>query len=253
MIRNMSLTELEKYPIHPDAEIFRMMTEEETLTLAEDLAKNGMVDAITTLNGQLLDGRNRREAARRAGLEEVPVLEFQGNDTLALVISKNLARRNLTKYDLVEVGAVLRRQYEGRPGGAFAPGGERASDGSGAIAGRTSELVSQDLNGAIGISTLYQGWALMDRYPETWKEAKRTGEGIETAFKRATSPKIKDERYLTRSEAQHAITQGEALVRAVSAWRRSVGTTRDKMNERQLVKVQGLVRKMLEDLTQMSL
>jgi hypothetical protein len=62
--------------------------------LAEDIKQNGLQNAITLCEGKILDGRNRFEACRIAGVE--PEYEtFDGDDPLKAVISLNLMRRHL--------------------------------------------------------------------------------------------------------------------------------------------------------------
>lgn len=66
----------------------------ELSSLAEDIKQNGLQNAITLCEGKILDGRNRFEACRIAGVE--PEYEtFVGDDPLKAVISLNLMRRHL--------------------------------------------------------------------------------------------------------------------------------------------------------------
>ena len=79
---------------HETANIFPMMSEHELSSLAEDIKQNGLQNAITLCEGKILDGRNRFEACRIAGVE--PEYEtFVGDDPLKAVISLNLMRRHL--------------------------------------------------------------------------------------------------------------------------------------------------------------
>lgn len=79
---------------HEIANIFPMMSEHELSSLAEDIKQNGLQNAITLCEGKILDGRNRFEACRIAGVE--PEYEtFVGDDPLKAVISLNLMRRHL--------------------------------------------------------------------------------------------------------------------------------------------------------------
>jgi ParB/Sulfiredoxin domain len=83
-------------PIHPAADAFPMMTDEELADLAEDIKANGLIHPIITdTDGVLLDGRNRLKACYLAGVE--PRFEKFAGDSLAYIVSANLARRNLTK------------------------------------------------------------------------------------------------------------------------------------------------------------
>lgn len=83
-------------PVHPAAEVFPMLDEEDLNNLAEDIKQNGLIHPLVTKDGILIDGRNRREACRRAGV--IPkVIELNGADPATYIISSNIARRHMTK------------------------------------------------------------------------------------------------------------------------------------------------------------
>ncbi|MCJ0906243.1 ParB N-terminal domain-containing protein [Rhodococcus sp. ARC_M6] len=82
--------------IHPYAEKFPMLQEVELSELADSIRANGLRNPIVvTLDGLLLDGRNRREACARAGVTPTVVV-YEGDDFAEYVIDCNSARRNLT-------------------------------------------------------------------------------------------------------------------------------------------------------------
>jgi hypothetical protein len=83
--------------VHPAADIFPMLGEEELANLAADIKANGQLfPIILDAEGQLIDGRNRMEACKLAGVE--PRFEkLNGHDPLAYIASANLQRRNLSK------------------------------------------------------------------------------------------------------------------------------------------------------------
>jgi hypothetical protein len=83
--------------IHPIAEMFPMMTDEELSELAEDIKTNGLLNPITKdKDGVLIDGRNRLEACKRAGVE--PTFEtLNGTDPIAYILAQNVKRRQLNK------------------------------------------------------------------------------------------------------------------------------------------------------------
>ena len=75
------------YKVHPAADVFPMMSDEELAELGEDIKKRGLQQPIclfvppgTTINPSapvidgciLIDGRNRLEAMERAGIDAVP-------------------------------------------------------------------------------------------------------------------------------------------------------------------------------------
>jgi hypothetical protein len=96
----------ELLPGHPFANIFRAMNEEELQALIRSM-ENGYDPRwpITLYEGQILDGRNRQQAALLAGAE--PVFEtFTGDHEAALlfVVAANLYRRHLSDTEKVFIG-----------------------------------------------------------------------------------------------------------------------------------------------------
>jgi ParB-like chromosome segregation protein Spo0J len=92
--------------VHPAADFFPMMTDEELETLAADIAENGLRFPIIVDKGVLIDGRNRLKACERASVE--PQFEELGiRDPLALIFSANIARRNLTRGQLAMATAMI--------------------------------------------------------------------------------------------------------------------------------------------------
>src|SRR6516162_8080548 len=83
--------------IHPVADLFPMMPDEELAELAEDIKANGLIHPIITDDqGQLIDGRNRLKACKLAKIE--PRFEtLDGQNVVAYIFSANIGRRNLTK------------------------------------------------------------------------------------------------------------------------------------------------------------
>jgi ParB-like chromosome segregation protein Spo0J len=99
--------------IHPAANLFPMMSDEEIDALAADIKKNGLTSPIVYWRDPkkldellLLDGRNRLEAAQRAGykIRIEDIADYTPIDPYAYVISANIHRRHLTaeqKDDLI--------------------------------------------------------------------------------------------------------------------------------------------------------
>lgn len=83
--------------VHPVAALFPMMSEEELDDLAADIQAHGQRDPIVyDKDGQLLDGRNRKEACRRIGLKPVSETLSDNIDPVAYILSKNVTRRHLS-------------------------------------------------------------------------------------------------------------------------------------------------------------
>lgn len=93
-----------------------MMADADLRELSIDIKAHGLRDAITTLDGKILDGRNRHRACELAGV--VPTFEeFIGDDPLGFVISHNLHRRHLTESQRAMVGAKWAKLKRGGESG----------------------------------------------------------------------------------------------------------------------------------------
>ena len=80
--------------IHPAAEIFPMLSDEELDSLAVDIKTHGLRHPLVMHDRELLDGRNRLAACKIAGV--VPsFVEYEGDSPVSFVISVNLQRRQL--------------------------------------------------------------------------------------------------------------------------------------------------------------
>lgn len=99
---------------HPYADIFPWIEGPAFDELKADIAKNGVLEPIVFLDDAILDGRNRYMAARALGIE-YPRVEYEGDDPLSFVLSKNLARRHLTDRQRADVAAKLAKLPRGRP------------------------------------------------------------------------------------------------------------------------------------------
>lgn len=91
----MATAELTELEIHPLALLFPPMGCDEMIALVEDIRQSGLRDDIVLYEGMVLDGRNRYEACRQAGVEP-RFVDWDGEGTaLDYVVSKNLNRRHL--------------------------------------------------------------------------------------------------------------------------------------------------------------
>jgi ParB-like chromosome segregation protein Spo0J len=85
----------ETFEFHEAADLFPLMGDAELKELADNIKKDGLLEAIMwDLDRKILDGRNRLKACHMAGV--VPrIHNYAGNDPVGFVISKNIHRRNL--------------------------------------------------------------------------------------------------------------------------------------------------------------
>lgn len=79
---------------HEIANIFPMMLGDDYRKLKDDIAKNGQLEPIIIHEGKILDGRNRYTACKDLGVD-VKYENYEGNNPLQFVVSKNLRRRHL--------------------------------------------------------------------------------------------------------------------------------------------------------------
>lgn len=125
---------LKKLPDHPIAEAFPMADPVDRAAMLESLRKNGQIEAIFTLDGMVLDGRNRQELLIDE-LKIAPVYEdwkdlppnLTKNGPLEFVKARNFDRRHLTKSQRAAVGALLAIMFEKEEAAAKAAGKPAAS------------------------------------------------------------------------------------------------------------------------------
>jgi hypothetical protein len=94
--------------VHPFADWYPMLPDQELRELADDIAANGLLRPITlSPEGVLLDGRNRLAACRLAGVE--PVFDVAGSDPFGVIRSANNRRRKMTAGMVAITDAVAMR------------------------------------------------------------------------------------------------------------------------------------------------
>ena len=116
--------------MHPIASLFPMMPDDELDALAEDIKQHGQRESIVLARDSadifhlvVIDGRNRYEACRRAGVEP-DFGKFYGiepKDIGAWIVSQNIRRRHLTtsqraalavEFEKLEAVAAKERERE---------------------------------------------------------------------------------------------------------------------------------------------
>jgi len=129
---------MKKIKVHPLADRFPMLPEDELEELARDIKENGQAHpCVLDRDGLLIDGRNRLEACRRAGIEPMFATLPEESDPVAYIISANVHRRMLTKGAQAMAVAIARPEPEtaGRkkagnapPRGEFLVSSQKLSD-----------------------------------------------------------------------------------------------------------------------------
>jgi ParB-like chromosome segregation protein Spo0J len=91
--------------IHPDADLFPMMSEAELADLVADIEKNGLLHPIVldSTGEWLVDGRNRDIACERAGAEPRYDRLMPDIDIFSYIVATNLHRRHLTPDQKTEI------------------------------------------------------------------------------------------------------------------------------------------------------
>lgn len=212
-----TIEEILELPIHPAAAVFPMLPDDELDELAADIKANGLRQPIIVQAGVLIDGRNRREACKRAGVSPV-IQELEGKaDPVAFIISSNVNRRHMTKGQRAMAVAMIRPDAE--HGGPRKRGASSETKLDGLSATRISyaravlkwaaDLADGVLNGATGLDAAY----------ETATQRKNAAEGpaarLETL--RAKAPDLADqviEEKLQLAEAEAALRARRETERA---------------------------------------
>lgn len=95
-----------EYKFHPLADLFPMLSDGEATALSSDIATHGLHEPIVLYAGKILDGRNRYNACRAAGVQP-RFVEYSGDNPVAYVVSFNLTRRHLNSSQRAMVAARL--------------------------------------------------------------------------------------------------------------------------------------------------
>lgn len=100
--------------IHPVAEMFPALSDNELKDLAESIRTNGLVHPIIVQRGVLLDGRNRLRACKLAGVAP-RYEEYDGKDPVGLILAANVHRRHLSETQRAMIAAQIAKLQQGRP------------------------------------------------------------------------------------------------------------------------------------------
>lgn len=107
-VYHLSVEALQALAVHPVADLFPYVNDEDMLNLAQDLEVNGQVNPIVVYEDEILDGRNRLRAMAKADLTDALVVEYQGDDPIGFVLSVNLHRRQLSAIDRGKLALALK-------------------------------------------------------------------------------------------------------------------------------------------------
>jgi hypothetical protein len=124
--------------VHPDAALLPLMEGEAFDELVESVRRSGLKQKIATIDGQILDGRNRGRALEQLGREAGPHLEevdLNGMSPAEYVMAANLHRRHLTATQRRELAADLAERFKAeqaaKPKAAKIDATQKAADATG--------------------------------------------------------------------------------------------------------------------------
>jgi len=206
------------YETHPAAELFPMLSQDELQSLADDIRARGQLDPIVLLDDKVLDGRNRFEACRMAGVEpKFEPIVLNGTSPTEWVLSKNLRRRQLTKSQAAAVAVEALPLLE-------AEAKERMLAGKNAdpvqIIEQGSPMATRSVTQAgdlLGVNRQYVSDAkkLRETAPETYEKVKAGDMTISEAKREQKRVERRDElalnfeaRTVKKTEVDPAVAEG---------------------------------------------
>ena len=103
------------YKPHPAADLFPMLTASELADLADSIKQQGLIEPIWLYDDPghgrvVLDGRNRLEACKVAGVEP-RVRVYTGDDPIGHVVALNKHRRHLNSGQWAMIALSLESMY----------------------------------------------------------------------------------------------------------------------------------------------
>jgi ParB-like chromosome segregation protein Spo0J len=137
--------------VHPVADLFPMLPDDELSDLAADIKANGLQSPIVVKDGVLIDGRNRLAACELAGVEPAFV-DLNGSDPVAFILSANLARRHMTKGQRAMAAARVLPEVTTRDAGSVVGVSNKTVSQARQVLAADSDLADQVLAGTISLN-----------------------------------------------------------------------------------------------------
>lgn len=187
---------------HPLSELFPLMQGREFDELVADIKAHGLREPITTLDGMILDGRNRWRACEAAGAEP-RTCEYHGEDPLGWVISLNLHRRHLDESQRAIVAAKIASMPQGRP------------EETGQLAGISQPAAAEMLN--VGERSVRRAREVLDRGSDELITAVESGRVSVSAAAEVTELPKAEQAVLVARGADAIIATAKRLRQAKTA------------------------------------
>ncbi len=146
--------------VHPSANIFPPMTQDEFSALKADIAAHGVLMPVWTWRGQLLDGRHRLQACEELAIP-CPTREWDGDEDGidAFVMSLNGKRRDLTASQRAMVALAFEaraaERAKERQEATRAKPGERIGGGTNATTFADTGKAREEAASLVGVSPRY--------------------------------------------------------------------------------------------------
>jgi ParB-like chromosome segregation protein Spo0J len=193
--------------VHPFADAFPMMTDEEMDRLVDDIRTHGQVQpCLMNEDRVLLDGRNRLAACERLGVEPTFQVVTPESET-AFIASLNVARRNLTASQLAVIALESLPHFEAEARERQVAAGQEC--GKGQLVAPVPQAMRKPLArdraaAAVGISgrTLAQAKRVAEQAPELVDEVKAGNLTLKVAER-----EIRKREQVAREIAQRAAAQ----------------------------------------------
>lgn len=223
---------------HEYSNFFPLMEGEELAALVTDIKEHGLLEPIVTLNGEILDGRNRYRACQEAAVSPT-FTEYRGNEPLSYVISKNINRRHLNPSQLavlaLEIEPELAKEAAKRVAAGRIRGGETEAAkarGEGLVGtySHQPKRPSRDEAGkAVGVSgkQVTQAKRIKKEMPERLKDIKAGKATVGGVYKELRQKKAREsvEGQMAKTAAkkrQEEPREVGQFMDALKAWRKAV-------------------------------
>lgn len=139
--------------IHPVAQCFPMLPQSELEAMAESIRNEGQLNPCVRTGDVLLDGRNRIEACKIAGVEPTFV-EYTGESPVAFIVAVNLERRHLEKGQKIALALELEPHFakEAKKRQAQAPDKPRGQKKTSVVENVPQQKSRDKAASAVGVS-----------------------------------------------------------------------------------------------------
>lgn len=188
--------------IHPFADIFPLMSDDEFQKLVDDIRLNGQHEPIWTYQNKIIDGRNRFNACQALKREPLFREWFGGGSLISFVVSLNLHRRHLNESQRAMVAAKLATMERGH---------------NPSIEGKLSQNQASEMLNVSVASVERAAAVLKNALPEIVEQVEHGEMAVSKAAEIAKLPKGKQKRLLKRGRDKMKKLGAELLQKTVKA------------------------------------